>query len=168
MDFNTEIRKTYDAALQHCRDTLGTMPSGDKGGPTNPMVIQPPHDYEQSKLKVMYVGQETNGWEGDFEPTLSIDRLLEVYDKFANGGGGFKYGGHFWNAIKHFQSCMAGIEQSTRFTSNNLVKIGKAWGKGRPPRQVLDWQESWFQIVKQEVQLLKPDVVIFFSGPDYD
>ena len=38
---------------------------------------------------------------------------------------------------------------------NDIVKIGKSKGKGTPPREIIEWQDEWFKITKQEIEILK-------------
>jgi hypothetical protein len=33
---------------------------------------------------------------------------------------------------------------------------------------VLSWQEPWIDVIKKEISVFEPDVVIFFTGPNYD
>lgn len=162
------LRPLYETALKQCRDTVHLTPESAAGGPTNPLVIAPPKDYAESGLKIMYFGQETNGWEGSFRDGVDLDALLHLYDGFSNNGGGFKYGGQFWNALRSFQASFKEYRSDSIFIWNNLVKIGKDWSKGIPPAEVLSWQEPWFEVIRREVDLLRPDVVIFLSGPNYD
>jgi hypothetical protein len=51
---------------------------------------------------------------------------------------------------------------------NNLIKIGKANDKGSPSAAILSWEDRWFDVVSFEVEKLNPNLVIFFSGPNYD
>ena len=51
---------------------------------------------------------------------------------------------------------------------NNLIKLGKANAAGKPCSVVLEWEDNWFDVVSFELDQLKPDIVIFFSGPYYD
>jgi hypothetical protein len=47
------------------------------------------------------------------------------------------------------------------------VKVGERAG-GCPSPATLKWQEDWFGIISKEVAILNPNVVIFFTGSDYD
>jgi hypothetical protein len=56
---------------------------------------------------------------------------------------------------------------------NNVSKIGcggKAFGNscGKPTAQIHDIERQFFNVVANEVQILKPDVVIFLTGRDAD
>jgi hypothetical protein len=160
--------KLYKKAFDECMATISEQPKSDEGGPANPLLINPHNNYSSSDLKVMYFGQETNGYEGAYSESKGIDHLLDVYDGFVNKRGCYAYRGQFWNGVKHFQLAFKGIHSNSEFVWNNIVKVGKDWSKGCPSEKVLMWQKPWSNIIPQEVKILSPDVVIFFTGPNYD
>ena len=166
-EYQNLIRE-YNVAFEDCMASIESVPNSENGGPANPHLISPPVEYKDSNLKVLYVGQETNGWEGAYKKSKGTDHLLKVYDDFANGGKAFKRGGQFWNAIKFFQNKFLELDSSSQFVWSNLIKVGKDHNKGRPCNTVLDWQKPWDPILKKEIFTFKPDVAIFFSGPNYD
>ena len=92
---------------------------------------------------------------------------MNAYDEFANHGGGFRYRKHFWYAVRHFQRALEEIEPSSRFIWNKFTKIGKDGSESRPSREILAWQEPWFDAVTQEILVFRPDIVLFLSGTDY-
>lgn len=144
------------------------VPCSKEGGPANPLLISPPNDYAASTLKVMYFGKETNGYEGSFRESKGVQHLMRIYDAFANQGGARKYGKHFWNAVSKFNSAFSKVDRSISFTWNNVIKVGKDWSMGMPPESVVKWQQNWFRVIRKEIEILKPDIVIFMSGPHYD
>lgn len=162
-----DIQERYATAIHNGLLSIEQHPFSDEDAPTNPLLLVPPEGYEGSGLKVMYFGQETNGWEGGFGD-CDTDELLGLYDGFANKGGGFKYGGHFWNGIRHFQGRFEQVDPTSKFLWNNLIKIGKDGDKGRPSARVLEWQEEWFDVIRCEVEVFQPHVVAFMTGPNYD
>jgi len=162
------LLEIYEIAFQECMKQIGHVQKSNEGGPTNPQLIQPTDNYKESSLKIMYIGQETNGWEGAYCESKGVHHLLKVYDDFVNKGGAFKYGGQFWNAIKFFQSKFVELNPSSQFVWTNLIKVGKDWSKGRPNKNVLEWQAPWDAVFKNELKILNPDITIFFTGPYYD
>jgi len=96
---NAELTDIYRTHFLECGKTVDQIASSGIQ-PTNPLLISPPKDYYKSDFKVMYFGQETNSWGGLFDQSKGVDHLLDVYDRFANEGGAYRYGGAFWNAIK--------------------------------------------------------------------
>lgn len=164
---NSDLAALYETAMTKSLQTLSGLPSNADGGPANPQLIRVPDDYALSPLKVAYFGQETNGWEGPFAETRGVAHLQEVYHQFVNIHP-FEYGGQYWNGVKSFQKEIEQIHPAAKFTANNVIKIGRAWNSGSPPESVIEWQAHWFEVIREELRILSPDVVIFLSGPYYD
>lgn len=170
----TELEQIYQSALDQCISNISLIPDPQHGGPALPLTIQPPQGYQDSRMKVMYFGQETNGWSDPlnkdlpFHKDLKMQDLLRIYDEFANNKNGVRHSGQFWTAVNHFQRDFSQIEPDCRFLYNNLIKMGKLWDKGKPPASVMEWQSGWFDLICDEIRILNPDVIIFFSGPNYD
>lgn len=55
----------------------------------------------------------------------------------------------------------------TEYVWNNLLKVGKN-GRGKPCDEIIDAQIEAFNVLADELRLLRPHVVIFFTGPGYD
>lgn len=138
-----------------------------KEKPTNPLLLAIPPDYFKADYRVMIFGKETNGWEGSFPHEKGIEHLLDIYRKFCIG----KHGGYFWNGALQLNKALSEkLKTSGKTMSviwNNLIKVGKE-DKGTPCEDILKWEDNWFDVVLFEVRELKPNIVIFFSGPDYD
>jgi len=52
---------------------------------THPLLICTHTEYEEAKLKLMFFGQETNDWGGEWQ-TEDIDGLLKMYHDFFCSG----------------------------------------------------------------------------------
>jgi hypothetical protein len=162
------LTSNYTNTFQSCLSTLAKVVASGEARPTNPLLIRPPEGYAQSKLKAMYFGQETNGWEGGYEENKGVEHLLGIYDEFANKGRGFRYGGQFWNALKSFQQAFLKVEPTSAFLWNNIIKVGKYSEKNRPSEDIILWQDPWFAVTREEMKTFVPNVVIFLTGPNYD
>jgi hypothetical protein len=154
-----------------------TLTSFNEEYPTNPLLLDVPSSYFDADLKIMIFGQETNDWEGLFPHSIGMNYLLENYRDFYSSDYCYSYGGQFWNGVSKFKNMLIEkLKPSGKTISvvwNNLIKIGKARvgkeeAKGQPNEAILKWEDNWFDVVLFEMRKLKPDVVIFFSGPDYD
>lgn len=140
--------------------------------PANPLLLKITDEYHIADLKIMFFGQETNGWWGDYLIEGGVDRLQEEYSNFFVDRYCYTYGGQFWNGIKKLEDRLQDkAEEANKSVSllwNNIVKIGKTTGKGLPSKEIIDWQEGFFRLIRLEVGMLKPDIVFFFTGPNYD
>ncbi|UXE67162.1 MAG: hypothetical protein KA713_00730 [Chryseotalea sp. WA131a] len=138
--------------------------------PANPLLLQvdKEEDFVMADIRVVIYGQETNGWYGDF--IADINPILDCYDKFFNRGECWSYGGQFWLGFSKFWKMLEAKypEKKIRFIWNNIVKIGKSGDKGFPPDYIYEIERNYFSVVNDELQILKPNLVLFFSGPNYD
>lgn len=143
--------------------------------PTNPLLLWPckeDTEYDDADIRVMIFGQETNDWGGVFNPDAAVneevERILEIYNSFYNFE--FNYVSQFWNGYKLFMRMLNDKfpDKTIRYAWNNIVKIGKAKEKNCPPSYIYEEELKHFNIVKDEVEILKPHVILFLTGPDYD
>ncbi|MEN8702323.1 uracil-DNA glycosylase family protein [Bacillus infantis] len=138
---------------------------------SNPLLlkINGEKQYQEADLKVMFFGQETNTWEGRLG-SKSIEELLGTYSRFFGEGKCFRYGGPFWNTVKDYTGEIkeAYPDKRVEIVWNNLIKLGKESSKGAPRKSLVDIQKKAFPVIKEELAILKPDVILFFTGPRYD
>jgi hypothetical protein len=131
-------------------------------------------EYEKAKLKIMFFGQETNGWGINDERVnkynVSVEEVMQKYFDFCYNGGKEKHGGAFWNGVNRFTEIV-----KNKFNNkyvypiyNNIIKIGKMDYKNRPPQDILELEQNYFNILLNEINILHPDILIFFTGPNYD
>nr|WP_319997633.1 hypothetical protein [uncultured Draconibacterium sp.] len=144
----------------------------EKNKATNPLLIKIDQEYINAKMKIMFFGQETNGWHMEMDGTGKfhgeIEPLLQLYERFYLKRGCYSYGGQFWNGINRFKQKLKTCELDTfGLTWNNVVKIGRC-GKGTPHKEILNIQKRNFKVIEKEIEILKPDFLVFFSGPNYD
>ena len=127
--------------------------------------------YESADIRVMIFGQETKGW-------LNKDGLLETVDEASLRYHSFFclenfYKGYgvssFWKAFRFFSKEIqsANPDKEIYFSWNNINKIGKFEGTGTD-LEVEKIEREFFSVIKSEVELFKPDIVIFLTGPNRD
>ena len=122
-------------------------------------------EYNNCNKKLLFVGQETNSW---FECGSSLDKnslkqVITNYEEFELANG---YNSPFWRFIKELNSRFNDTEYCYLWT--NINKFGQHGAEGRPDPKVLDLESEYFNILKDELTILKPDAVIFLTGPNYD
>lgn len=138
---------------------------------TFPLLIKTDEEYERTELKIMILGKETNGWckdeinGGVFEDGIGIGSLIDVYDKFYLQNGSPKYGKHFFNYIRLLKRKLP--EKKIGYIWNNVLKIGKM-NVGTPQNNLIDYTVKYFNVIPHEIEILKPNVLLFLSGPQYD
>lgn len=143
--------------------------SFDGESPSNLLCLSVSQRYIDSDLKVMVFGQETNDWYGSYSDKHNEQWLKDSYEEFFNSDYCFSYGGQFWNGVSRTIDLLESrTGKSVGLLWNNIVKIGKEGEKGLPNQIILDWQAEAMSFIIEEISITKPDVVIFFSGPNYD
>jgi len=136
---------------------------------TNPFCITIPEDYETYTNKIMIFGQETNKWcrecgDGGVYSN-SLEESLDIYKKFYLSGDFFRYRGPFSNEFKRIRREITKSKNAV-FLWNNINKIGRM-GKGNI-HEINQIQFEYFQPIRDEIQLLKPNILVFLTGPNYD
>lgn len=126
-----------------------------------------PQEYFEGKYKIMVVGKEANGWDnrGNTEQSMALTKEFLL---------GSAYRSPFWNFAHEFECALNGpkdFNQNHVFYSN----IFRISNNGNPKQLVsyhfldLMWEYlDTLQTVKSEVQIVRPDVVLFLTGPYYD
>jgi hypothetical protein len=143
--------------------------------PTGPLLLWPAYgeylEYEKADLRVVIFGQETNDWVGvfnpDTDPDEGIEELMDLYDRFFEDRW---LKSSFWNGFWKFTRMLESKfpDKKISFVWNNIIKMGKAGEMGRPPAYIYDIEQKHFSVVKEELDILKPDVLLFLTGPNYD
>jgi len=138
---------------------------------TNPLLLhlRDEEQYILSDYKVMIFGQETNDWGQNFG-ARTISQLYEDYNGFFHQGDCYKYGGHFWNSFKSYSNAIQSLfpDKSVSFLWNNVIKIGRLGKPGSPEELFTKIQLELLPVLKEELRILNPDLILFFSGPRYD
>lgn len=136
-------------------------------GLSNPLLINISNSYLRQKVKLFVVGQETNGWlqeELGFSEQLEhIDKLIEGYKDF-NFNLAHRFPSVFWNVVEKIEDRL------------NIDKGGIVWSNlnrmdynnTRPPEHIKKMLYQKLPLLPEEIKVAKPDLVIFFTGPDFD
>jgi len=136
-------------------------------------------NYHNADLRIMVFGQETNSWEhkvhSDIPINQSIDfveqtvlTFMDHYSRFLNDKVNKKSKkSPFWNA--HNKICKSLGDRNVEIVWNNIYKIGNELkNHNRPHSNIRQMENENFDVISNEIEILKPDVLIFFTGPDYD
>lgn len=122
--------------------------------------------------KVMFFGQETNGWDWDPVPERpnnegEIDYLMSLYNWFNLGKGPKSYNTLIWQYFRLLAEKLS-LDSEHAFLWNNINKIGKAHEKGHPDPKAIELENKYFNVLADELEAIKPAVCVFFTGPNYD
>ena len=138
---------------------------------TNPLLLKVNDDYVDADIKIMFFGQETNMWLGERNNGAflgEIQPVIDLYHGFYIDEFCYKYGGQFWNGISRLKKIISNKlpEKKIGFLWNNVVKIGRC-DKGFPTK-INSLTNKYFNVIPNEIEITKPDIIIFLSGPNYD
>ena len=168
MNYNQDLYKLYSQKWEGLRIAVESLPIDSR--PTHPLLIRLPDEnaYHTADVKMMIVGKETNDWEGPFGKH-SMDSLLDFYAAFLPANGKSKRS-PFWQYIKKWAEQIRTYtpNETVSIVWNNIHKLGRAGEIGTPCKSTQEIAKQHFNILEEEVKILKPDIVIFFTGPDYD
>jgi len=134
---------------------------------TYPLLIKVNEEYQNADIKVMIVGQETDGWCGVLEEhKKDIDSVQETYFNYLYNSRD-KNRRPFWNRknFKYFQEELKKKLSSKKlaFIWNNVSKIGMNYS-GKVTEKVENLEKEYFDVFEEELRILKPDVIIFTIG----
>jgi hypothetical protein len=121
-------------------------------------------EYMSSHIKILFVGQECDTWMG-----WTVDKFEELRNKYID----FKLSKNgnrtvFWQYVYYVNSILnPSNKEGNNFLWTNVSKFCMWDGKS------LDWTThqatvKHFNCLKDEIRILEPEVVLFFSGPFYD
>lgn len=157
-ELNAALAAAYTVALSRWeRMATGALDSSI----SKPLLMSVPPLYAETRHKLMVVGQETLGW-GE-ERTLNARDLMEEYDAWALGKA--YQTTPFWAAARQVANALNGPGGMDGFLWTNLVKVN---GVGGRPASDVEEAVSSLGLLQKEIEITRPDVVVFFTGPNYD
>ena len=120
------------------------------------IILNPNNNYLSSGTKVAFVGQQTNGWP-------SSDNIAEQMQAYREGNVGEIYNSPFIDLIRILEERIG-----VRRCSSVLLNLNRYdEGKQRPSEDNLKILEKLDPIFLEELKLIEPHIVIFFTGPDF-
>ncbi|QSX32500.1 hypothetical protein JYB87_12060 [Shewanella avicenniae] len=122
-----------------------------------PILIKSPASYSAQKVKLMIVGQQTKGW-GDGD----IEELLRCYEDF-NFGETY-YSSPFWNVTRKIENALEIDNYAIVWSNLNRCDFND----DRPPYELELELRDVSALLLEEINILTPDIVIFFTGPNFD
>ena len=141
--------------------------------------------WTDADLKVMVFGQEALNWPipvSDDGVQIQSDDFVELYQRFYSDN----YKGEYFltDSDNHlaknkffsmgFNGIMSGIkdfvldkqypDKKAAYLWNNISKLSLGGRKG-VDSGIHDLEKEYFHVIPQEIEILKPDVLIFLTGP---
>jgi hypothetical protein len=168
---NSKLFEIYNSNWDALRLQLKQLSANEY---TNPLLLSFDEDkLNKAHLRVMVFGQETKGWYDTFSGLDNLPNLMmEKYNKFfceENFSKGYRKSS-FWKAFRYFNGNLKKHQPDKEIYCiwNNINKIGKSDAKTGISRNVRLIERGVFSVISAEIQVFKPHVVIFMTGPNRD
>lgn len=135
--------------------------------------------WTEADIRVMFFGKEPNLWKNEDteDPLESVEAAMALYKNFYSVHYNYEQPvGHFYTEnmkSSFFRDGINGImsELGVRFPgkkiaclTNNISKLSTSEGK-HVGEGLHDIEMKEFMVIVKEVQILNPDILIFFTGP---
>ncbi len=124
-----------------------------------PFLTSPGERYRNSKIRLLIIGQETNGW---YDIQSKIEGLMNVYEEF-NLGEKY-YSSPFWNVTRKVERALEIEEYSSAWTNLNKYDVNSKRPQGSHEKEISKFDD----LLLSEIEILKPDICVFFTGPHFD
>ena len=143
------------------------------------LLLSVPQNYKKAKYKLMVIGQELNGGFGiKEEPRISMLDNLKAQSSKPSGKHFFSFPSKFCHAVNGFEGKLNKKEIRTYFIWAEIRKFsywnppknraGYKKPSDRLNKKVQNMIDKEFNILEKEIKIIKPDIVLFLTGPDYD
>ena len=124
---------------------------------------QDPWGYETLSIRLLVIGRETHGWWGEWDDEFSGDRLAWLRLNYCR----FERGKHyrrtpFFQAASKLQQLLNPASDPFDFMWLNLFICDQ--NKGLPSKANAESLRK-ISLLREEISILRPDAVIFFTGP---
>ncbi len=151
-----QLQSLYNENLSDFNQVVSKFPSDKLHGP---FLISPNNSYQDSQKRLMVVGQETNEW---FSHLNDIELQMSGYSSF---NVGFQYGRTpFWNVIRKLETTLQINALSCAWANINKFDVNSKRPTGHHEKII----SSLDHILVSEIEILKPDICVFFTGPAFD
>jgi hypothetical protein len=164
MSINEKLKEIYQPYLKNL--IINTQEFSEDFSCPILMKVHP--DIEKVRKRILYVGRETNEWMGTMSDTnnLSVDYLMDGYEEFEFAKDYYGRNSPFWRFIKAVHESINGIDYPNGILWTNFSKCDSKGTTPSPDLQKLN--EIGFDLLKDEINILTPDVIIFLTGWSYE
>jgi hypothetical protein len=175
-----ELYLSYLSNVLDNREVVEAIQNQEISSPLFIDVNAPQSNYINRPFKVLYVGQENNGWfnlnqrkKVGLEKISDLNKyLIELKSLYFEFNIGEQYNKPIFIfldiLIESIQNYKQG-EESTGFLWTNLIRHSGKFNEGKIPDKFEDklMYDNNF-IFRKEMEILDPNAVIFVTGPNYD
>lgn len=151
-----QLKELYQRYQNSFEAITRKFPNADIAGP---LLMSPNSLYQKQKNKLLIIGQETKGWGYH---SSDIDAGMKLYEDFNLG---VKYNSSpFWNITRKIERLLGNDEYSCAWTNISKFDVNAK----RPLGEYLSKISEIDDLLIKEIEILNPNVVLFFTGPNLD
>jgi hypothetical protein len=150
-----------------------------------PLLVSPHARWESSKTKLLIVGQETLRWQYDPQELGTPGEAIRTFSDFAGAADGVRsmftlyrwYGlgrrypklnSPFWRGFRVLDAAVNSEIDSALWTNVFKVNVNGSVVRNCTRAEIVKIHKAQQGLLQHEVQVLRPNVVVFFTGPSYD
>jgi hypothetical protein len=159
---NARLAERYRPHLESWRQLKKANP-----GISIPMFLKTTPAYFTAKPRLIVVGQETHGWFTTCKAThedLTVKEVMDFYPGDEMTAFRQRSQSPYWRAIRKIAAGIGLDDFCHALMTSNLFPCDS--DKGQAPKALLETMRDW-RILPQELEILEPELVIFFAGPFY-
>lgn len=167
MNVKQNLIELYESKFKGNKELLEFTIENELYGPLLMTSIE--NGYDKAKFKILIVGQEA-GWSDAKIVLDNVSDLIRSYEDFKMANNFPQHNSPFWRATKLIINMLSPDSEVKDGLVNYLwTNVSKYSDDGDPIPF-----ESQIEIIRlcnllpDEVEILMPDLIIFFSGPNYD
>jgi hypothetical protein len=157
---NEQLKRIYDSYLENLKMQIKQNPEEF----SYPLFMKVFSDYEKVQKKILFVGKETYGWIDTMNHTnsLTTDYIMDCYEEFEFAKNYHGRNSPFWRFVKTFYQSINGHEIPNGFLWTNFSKCDTDGTTPNIKNQELN--ELGFNLIVDELKIVKPDIVLFLTG----
>lgn len=133
-----------------------------------PLLMKVFPDYKFVKKKILFVGKETYGWISTLKHTsnLTVELLMDSYEEFEFAKYYHGRNSPFWRFIRKIHQTINGTEFPNGILWTNFSKCD--CNRTTPNYKLQRINDIGFNLIKDEIRITKPDIVLFITGWNYE
>jgi hypothetical protein len=162
---NASLREVYEELLGRWK-TLYAEQLGLNRRLSIPCFLDVRPQYFTSMNRIVFVGQETHGWWTEWNgcvAELTVSDITSFYRQIRPKLM-HSYRSPYWQAIRYLASQLGILEPEASIVFTNVFPCDV--DKKQAPLELHDTFRSW-RVLPSELEILRPDQVIFLCGRNY-
>lgn len=156
---NEQLRLLYEARWDEISASIPTA-----SAMSQPFLIKLPATFDSCDIKLAVVGKETHGWWSLWQGSENRSSIGPLRDRYAGFFAG-KHRSPFFRGAYRLQAILNPSSAHNSFAWLNVFPADQ--NRSTPSPAVADRLRE-LNLLGDELAIVKPDAIVFFTGPHYD